>query len=204
MELGLLILSIHPKHCLREQPCSMNAQPAALSCRLQPSTRIAESVLPSFVSTLGRRSCVEPDVLHLAAQRDLCGFTSRNCVFRAHFQASLRSEEMRTMFSSPDPGTSLPAESSTSPGSPALCGSWCCVSKIGFYKASRETDGRGGCRGSCWAAAEESGQTPVLVTREAALPPPGTEHCCNLAPDSCRASLHTQDRQLPAGTVRAL
>lgn len=38
MELGLLILSIHPKHCLREQPCSMNAQPAALSCRLQTST----------------------------------------------------------------------------------------------------------------------------------------------------------------------
>lgn len=113
MELGLLTLSIHPKHCLREQPCSMNAQPAALSCRLQPSTRIAESVLPSFVSTLGRRSCVEPDVLHLAAQRDLFGFTSRNCVFRAHFQASLRSEEVWTMFSSPNPGTSLPAESSS-------------------------------------------------------------------------------------------
>lgn len=56
MELGLLILSIHPKHCLREQPCSMNAQPAALSCRLQTSTHIAESVLPSFLSLLGRRS----------------------------------------------------------------------------------------------------------------------------------------------------
>lgn len=56
MELGLLILLIHPKHCLREQPCSMNAQPAALSCRLQTSTRIAESVLPGFLRTLGRRS----------------------------------------------------------------------------------------------------------------------------------------------------
>ena len=56
MELGLLTLLIHPKHCLREQPCSMNAQPAALSCRLQTSAHIAESVLPSFISTLGHRS----------------------------------------------------------------------------------------------------------------------------------------------------
>lgn len=50
-------------------------------------------------------------MLHLAAQCDLFGFTSRNCVLRAHFQASLRSEEVWTMFSSPNLGTSLPAES---------------------------------------------------------------------------------------------
>lgn len=30
VELGLLTPSIHPKHCLREQPSSVNAQPAAL------------------------------------------------------------------------------------------------------------------------------------------------------------------------------
>lgn len=59
-------------------------------------------------------------------------------------------------------------------------------------------------RGSCWSAAEESGQIPVLITCELVLPRFGTEHCCNLAPDSYRASFHAQDLQLPAETVRAL
>lgn len=60
-ELGLLFLLLHPKHCLREQPCSMNAQPAALSCRLQTSARIAESVLPGFAVALGRWSRAEQE-----------------------------------------------------------------------------------------------------------------------------------------------
>lgn len=83
--------------------------------------------------------------------------------------------------------------------------SWC-VSRIGFYKANREADGGGGflgvllvCCGEKWTDSSFDHLQVLLQF--------GTEHCCNLVPSSCRASLHTQDLtlfQLPGETVCAL